>query len=225
MVILFEGPVSAIRERMQPIVYRRKRGAVSRGEREWRVEDDALVTRGAGGRERRYPWKSIVSVRIYCEPARARPWRYVFELQPSQRRRIEIDNAHFVSAGLFEDRSATYTPFVRAALGRIAARNPKARALMGETPQRYFFLLLGALLGFGALAFALIAVPTPIDAWPYALPTKLGLILLILPVFWLWVIRIMPRGVPLDAIPERALPPGPCTEPEPDAEPAPPALP
>jgi hypothetical protein len=28
-----------------------------------------------------------------------------------------------------------------------------------------------------------------------------------LPVFWRWVIKGMPRGVPIDAIPERALPP------------------
>ncbi len=50
---------------------------MSRGEREWRVEDDALVSRGVSGHERRYPWRDIVSVRLFHEPSRFRPWRYV----------------------------------------------------------------------------------------------------------------------------------------------------
>ena len=184
---------------------------MSRGEREWRVEDDALVTCGPTGRVRRYPWKDIVGVRLYCEPARARPWRYVFELQPRHEKRIEIDNAHFISAGQFEDRSEAYTPFVEAALRKVAAGNPKARALIGETPRRYFFLMLAVLLGFGVIAFALIAAPTPLDALPFALAAKLGIILLMLPVFWVWVLRKMPRGLPLDQLPPHVLP-GPCAE-------------
>jgi len=192
---------------MQAIAYRRRRGATSRGEREWRAEDEALVSRGPTGRIRRYPWKDFVSVRLYCEPAQGRPWRYVFELQPRHSGRIEIDNAHFLSRGRYEDRSAAYTPFVQDALRRIAAANPKARALMGETPKRYFFLLLTALLGIGALAFALIAVPTPLDGLAYAAPIKLGIVLATLPLFWGWVLRSMPRGVPLDQVPERVLPP------------------
>jgi len=192
---------------MAPVTYLRRRAAISRGEREWRIEADALVTRGAAGGERRYPWRDIVNVRLYFEPARARPWRHVFELRPRNGRMIRIDNASFVRAGLFEDRSAAYTPFVRAALVRVAAENPKARALIGETQRRYFFFLLAALLGLGAVAFALIAAPTPLDALPYAALVKFGLILLMLPVFWLWVLRAMPRGVELDSIPPRAMPP------------------
>jgi hypothetical protein len=208
---------AGLAERMQPIIYRRRRGAVSRGEREWRVEDDALVTRGPRGGERRIQWKDFISVRLYCEAARGRPWRYVFELQPRHARRVVIDNAHCVGPGRYEDRSSSYTPFVRAALQRISAANPKARALTGETPRRYFFLLLCALLGFGALAFGLIAVRTPLDPHPYAMPLKLGLILLMLPVFWIVIIRAMPRGLPLDQVPERVLPQRGCGE----ARPAP----
>lgn len=192
---------------MEPVRYVSRWGAISRGEREWRVEDDALVTRGASGHERRYPWKDIVSVRLCHEPTRARPWRYVFELQPRHNRKIEIDNGHFIGAGAYEDRSSTYTPFVRAALARIAQANPKTQALIGETPKRYFLLLLLALIGLGALAFALVAVRTPFDGAPYANLVKLAIVLLMLPIFWGWVIRAMPRGVALDAIPERALPP------------------
>lgn len=192
---------------MQGLEYRRRRGPLSRGERLWRVDDGALVTHGPTGRERRYPWKDVVSVRLYCEPAPGRPWRYVFELQPLHHKRLILDNAHFVSQGVYEDRSESYTQFVRAALDQIARHNPRARALIGETQKRYFFMLLGALVGVGALAIALTALPTPLDALPFAAWVKLVLILVLLPVFLHWVLRAMPRGVPLDAIPDRTLPP------------------
>jgi len=192
---------------MEPVIYRRRRNAISRSEREWRVEPDALVTRGASGLDRRYPWREFVSVRLCFEPTRFKPWRYVFELQPRHRRKIVIDNTHYAGPGNFKDRSDTYTPFVRAALARLAEENPSARALIGETPKRYFFLLLAALVGLGALAYALIAFPTPLDALPFAALAKFAVILLMLPIFWRWVIKAMPRGVALDAIPERALPP------------------
>jgi hypothetical protein len=191
----------------EPVTYRRRRNGASRSEREWRVEDDALVTRGGSGREQRIRWREIVSVRLYHEPKRAKPFRYMFELKPHNRAKIVIDNAHYLGDGAFEDRSSSYTPFVRAALSRVAAENPKVRALMGETPKRYFFLLILSLIGLGALAFALVVMPTPIDAWPYATPAKLGLVLAMLPLFWFWVLRNMPRGVELDDIPDRALPP------------------
>jgi len=192
---------------MEPVIYRRRRSAMSRGEREWRVEDDALVTRGGSGRERRYPWTDFTGVRLCFSPTRQKPWRYVFELQRKQGQKIEIDNAHFLGVGAFEDRSESYTPFVRAALARLAATNFKARALIGETPKRYFFLTLVALLGLGALAYVLAAVRTPLDTLPFASLVKLGIILLMLPIFWRWVIGAVPKGVALDAIPERALPP------------------
>lgn len=193
---------------MPPVVYRRRRDAFSRSEREWRVEEDALVTVGGSGAERRFPWKDMLSVRLCYAPTRFKPWRYVFALQPRRGGRIEIDNAHFVSVGNFEDRSAAYRTFVRAALERLAAAKPQMRALIGETPKRYFLMLLAALVGLGGLAFVLIAVPTPLDALPYAALAKLAIIVLMLPIFWRWVIGAMPRGVGLSEIPKRALPPG-----------------
>lgn len=180
---------------------------MSRSEREWRVENDALVTRGNSIRERRYLWKDMASVRLCAEPARDRPWRYVFEMQPKHKRKIVIDNAHFISAGSYQDRSSTYTPFVRASIEKFAESNPQAQALIGETPKRYFFLLLLALIAFGGLAFVMATARTPLDQFAWAPLVKFAVVLAILPVFWRWVIKAMPRGVPIDDIPERALPP------------------
>ncbi len=196
---------------MHPVTYKRRRNIWSRGEREWRVEEDALVAVGGSGRATQLAWKEIVSVRLCHEPMRGRPWRYVFELQPKSGARVRIDNAHRCAEGVYEDQSASFTPFVRAALGRIAVASPKARALIGETGRRYFFLLLAALVGFGALAVALTLVRSPLDDLPYATLIKLGIILLMLPIFWRWVVGAMPRGVALDNIPDRALPPAPAS--------------
>jgi len=180
---------------------------MSRSEREWRVEPDALVTRGGAGRERRYRWRDIVSVGLYRDPAPNRPWRYVFELQPRDARKIVIDNAHFVSRGQFEERSHDYAPFVRASLASLAEANPKVCALVGQTGKRWFFLLIGALIALGGLAYVLATVRTPLDALPYAALIKFGIILAMLPIFWGWVLKALPRGVPLQNIPEKVLPP------------------
>lgn len=191
---------------MELACYSKRRSVLSRGERLWRVDDEALFTRGPSGREKRYPWRDMVSVRLCCEPKRGRPWRHVLELQPKHQRRIAIDNAHLVSPGVFEDRSAMYTPFVRSALARLAEVKPGMRALIGETPRRYFFLLVIGLAVLGALAYGLALTPTPLDRWAYAPLAKLALIALLVAAFWRWVVGVMPRGVALDEIPERALP-------------------
>ena len=180
---------------------------MSRSEREWRVENDALVTRGYSTRERRYLWKDMASLRLCAEPARDRPWRYVLELQPRHKRKIVIDNAHYISSGFYQDRSATYTPFVRAVAEHFGDAMPGAQVLIGETPKRYFFLLLLALIVLGGLAFTLATVHTPLDQLSFAPLLKVAIILAMLPLFWVWVIKRMPRGVPIDAIPDRALPP------------------
>ncbi|MBX3509651.1 MAG: hypothetical protein KF700_00510 [Hyphomonadaceae bacterium] len=188
-------------------IYRRRQNRLSRGEREWRAEPDALVNVGVSGHVRRLPWRDVVSVRLRAAPAPQRPWRYVFELRSRKGERVVLDNAHYAGEGAYEDRSASYTPFVRAALAALAAANPRVRALIGETQKRYFFLMLVALVVLGAGAYALIAAPTPFDASPIAAPVKFALVLAMLPLFWSLVLRAMPRGVALKEVPARALPP------------------
>lgn len=194
---------------MEPVIYRRRRASVPRGEREWRVEDEALTTRGVSGKLRRLAWREVGCIRICSAPTLLKPHRHVFEIQPRRGPKIVIDNTHFLGFGRYEDRSESFTPFVRAAIDRLIAVNPQARALIGETPKRYFFLLLGGLIGFGALAFAIATVPTPLDAFSATPLLKLLVILGMLPVFTRWVLGAMPRGVALTAIPDRALPAAP----------------
>lgn len=177
-----------------------------RGEREWRVEAEALSTRGVSGKERRLAWRDVGCVRLCHAPTLWKPHRYVFEIQPKKGPKIVIDNTHYLGLWRFEERSETYAPFVRAAIGRIIAESPRAHALIGETPKRYFMLLLGALIAFCAVALALVTVHTPIDHWGAAPLIKLGVIVAMAPLFARWVLGAMPRGVALTDIPARALP-------------------
>ena len=191
---------------MDAAAYRYRRGPVSRGEREWRAEAEALVLRSPSGRVRRHKWKDVVTVRLYQAPAPGRPWRHVFEVRTKHERPCRIENAHFAGASGYEDRTAQYLPFVRAALVQLGRSNPRARALVGDTGKRYFFLLLVGLMVAGAAAYALIATPTPLDGLPQSGLIKLLAILALPAIFWLVVLRALPRGVALDAIPERAFP-------------------
>ena len=191
---------------MHPVVYRKTRHALSRGEREWRVEDDALVAVGSTGVEKRFPWQDMQAVRLCAQPARFRRWRYVFELQPRRGAKLVIDNASYQSLGRYEERSDSYGAFVRAAIDRLRAAKPEMTALIGETPTHYFFFLLVSLIALCAAAYVLIAVRTPIDDLPYAMLIKFALVLLMIPAIWR-VLGAMPRGVAISAIPERALPP------------------
>jgi hypothetical protein len=191
---------------MSQTIYKRRQNAMSRGEREWRVEDDALVSRGARGDVQRTPWRAVACVRVAHAPTRLKPWRHVFELRLRDGRKIVLDNGHFVAMSNFEDRSESYTPFVRAALEKIHQANPKARALVGESPWRYAAYLVAALVGLVAAATAIMLAPTPLDALPFAGLVKLALVLLMLPGFAYWILKAFPRGSPLDSVPERALP-------------------
>lgn len=192
---------------MQALTYRRRHNAFSRGEREWRVDDEGLSSVGASGHVRRWAWKDFVSVRLCHEPTRLKPWRYTFEAQFRSGEKLLLDNGHYSGPAQFEERSSDYASFIRGLLARLHQANPKLRALTGETQKRYFFLMLAALLGLGGLAYVLVALPTPLDGLPFSGAVKLGLILAMLPVFWGLVARAMPRGVALDAIPDYALPP------------------
>ena len=186
--------------------YIQKRNALAHGDREWRIEPDALVAVGARGQKRCANWKDVKCVRLGPAPTRLKPWRHVFEMRLKDGRSITIDNAHCAKLAVFEDRSDSYAPFVRAALSRIHAANPKVRALIGQSKWRHGLFMVMALMGLAAAAVALILVPTPFDAAPATALIKLLLVLLMLPTFAIWCLKAFPRGAPLDRIPADAFP-------------------
>jgi len=121
--------------------------------RSYAVTDDALVLP-----EESVPLEDIVAIRVYTVPG-MRTLGYGTVAQPSERctiepksgRKIVLSNLHFLGLGRFEDRTASYRPFVRALVGNVAARCPAARLLSGMPPVMWWSWLVV----FGSLAVVL----------------------------------------------------------------------
>lgn len=186
--------------------YRKRRNLFEKSECEWHADPAALAFRNDEGVVQRYPWKDVAGVRLSYAPTQIKTWRHIFEIDMKNGKRISIDNAHFKSVGSFEDRSASYVPFVREALARIQAEAPDARVRVGSRPFSYFAQILFVAAAFAALAAVFILLPTPLDAIPGFLIIKALVVLMLLPFFFRWVIHARPRGARLDALPADALP-------------------
>ena len=110
-------------------------------------------------------------------------------IKPVHGRAISLLDRHYVSLGLFEDRSDTFLPLIRLLLRRVAAANPAARLLDGMTFP--LWLLWSASLLFllmviiaAAMIFA-VGFVKGADFWLGALMTFLIIAFLALPTFWI----------------------------------------
>lgn len=172
------------------ISYCKRENMFEKGESAWRVEDDALVCVKPDGGTLRHVWREVTALRVRFRPTTAKPWLHEFTLETA-RGSVTVDNGHFAGLGNFEDRSASYTPFVRAAIGRVRTLAPQAQVQIGSPPVRYW-----TQLGFAAVSLFFVAVLILIFApalWPLAVLVKLGVIaygLLLLPK---WIRRNRPR--------------------------------
>ena len=178
------------------IVYRKRENLFESGEREWRAEDDALVCRKPDGKEPKLLWRDVALVRLRQYPTAAKPWLHEFHIE-TPRTQVTLDNCHFLGVGNFEDRSATYTPFVRAALERIRAEAPNVRVRIGATGGGYFGALAVAVLGLLALAGALFLIPLPAPL-PLVIIVKLGVIAYAASMMPRWLRANRPREATLE---------------------------
>lgn len=174
--------------------YSKRENAFEKGEHIWRVEDDCLVWTRPGGDSLTLLWKDVGAVRAAFAPTEWKTWRHVFELTTRKGAKLLIDNAHFKSVGDFEDRSASFVPFVLACIDRVVALAPDARGRIGAGAASYFGQLAFALSMMALLVFVLVALPTPLGGLIFL---KLALIGVMLPVAAVWAVRSRPRTVPL----------------------------
>lgn len=184
-----------------------RRSAFEKTETTWRIDDDALVTRDHQGREMRDRWADVVAIRIADTPTQYQTWRAILMVTFRTGVKRTVLNSHFRGLGDFENRSATYAPFVRAALAKVQALAPRARARVGAGPVFYWtsVVILGVLMA--ALAALLMVVP--FDELGTASPTmwiRVGILVVLLPILLLWARRSYPRSVPLANFPEDKLP-------------------
>lgn len=186
------------------VSYAKRRNLFEKGEWEWRVTDDALVARDPKGAEDIGRWRDVVAVRLGFEPTRFKTWRHVIELRFRNGAKWQIDNVHFAGVGDFENRSASYNPFVHAVVAQLKAKAPDAKGRVGSAPVFYWVSVIGLSILFAFLGMLLLAIP--IAEFPGMVWVKLGLIAFFLPTLFLWAKKGFPRGMKLDAIPKDALP-------------------
>jgi hypothetical protein len=186
--------------------YRKRESLLEKAEREWRVEPHALVLRTAEGKEMAYPWRDVSRVRLRYAPTRLKTWRYTFDVAFKNGVDWSIDNAHFASIGDFEDRSATYAPFVRAALARIKAEAPQAKIYTGTSPISFAAQVAMVAVAFLGLAALFLTIPVFETSNVWWVVFKLAIIAAMIPPFVKWVRTNVPRAISPDAIPEDALP-------------------
>jgi hypothetical protein len=174
----------------------------------WRLTSDALELQGgpAAGSDAvmRLPYRDIASVRLSYAPSRVDSVRYRCDLTMRSGRRLAILSTHYAGVADFEDRAATYAPFVRALIARVAAANPSARFRSGKNPVAYwaehlFLLAMVALLVFvlSVTGFA----PLSESSW-----AKFAVIIGFIPLLIVYTRKNWPRSFKPDAIPEDVLP-------------------
>jgi hypothetical protein len=96
--------------------------------------------------------------------------------------KIKLRSAHYQSLNNFEDRTATYAPFMRALAPRIAAATPDAKFIAGSTALWTVWLILGVLcLGVVLLLIlSLVEGLPPAGAWVIAI----GVCIAAVPLAW-----------------------------------------
>ncbi|MCC6888830.1 MAG: hypothetical protein IT536_09870 [Hyphomicrobiales bacterium] len=174
----------------------------------WRLDADALELRGgptAGPDVRlRFPYRDVTGVRLSYAPSRADAARYRCDITLRSGQRLAIVSTHYAGFADFEDRAATYIPFVRELIAKVAAANPRARFRSGKNTAifiaEHLFLLAMVALLVGVLGLVG-AIPLSESTW-----TKLFIVLGSIPLLIVYFRKNWPRSFHPDASPAEVLP-------------------
>jgi hypothetical protein len=187
-----------------PVVYR-SRGSVLENEAGWTLGPSALIRAEAEAAAQRLPYRDIVELRLSYDPTRFDTQRFRCDLSLAGGIRAKVLSTSYISIGKFEDRGASYAPFVRELVTRVAQASPDCRFRAGKRPWAYWsqhaFLLAMLLLLAAVLTVYLGALPLPI-----VVALKLGIVAAYIPIAMLYAKRNWPRGFAPDRIPPEVLP-------------------
>ena len=187
-----------------PVQYAKRETRFDKQDRGWWVDGDYLFETDGRGREWRTHLGDVLEVQTSPAPARFRPWRHQTVLGLRNSRRIVIDNAHYVGAANYEDRSASYAPFVRDLIEVIAEKTPYAKARQGASYLGYVAMLAFVVVLIGLVATLLFLLP--IEGVQGIVWIKAGLVALMAPPLLAWVMKSRPTGMRLADLPPGALP-------------------
>jgi hypothetical protein len=175
----------------------------------WRLQPDALELQGGptAGPDvvMRFPYRDITGVRLSYAPSRFDHARYRCDVRMRSGQQVAILSTHYAGIADFEDRAATYGPFVQALIARVAAANPSASFRSGKNPVTYVLehLFLFAMVVLLVLVLSMVGfAPLSESSW-----AKLFIILASIPLLVVytrknWPSRFKPDAIPNDVLPE-----------------------
>ena len=103
----------------------------------------------------RFPYAGITELRLSFDPTRVDTRRHRCDVR-SAGGAGTLWSTHFAGVGEFEDRAATYTPFVRGLVAHVVAANPNCAFRAGTRPLAYWagqlFLLAMAVVAIWVIA-------------------------------------------------------------------------
>ena len=130
----------------------------------YRLSADALQCTTAKG-TRILPLAEIGKVRVYEAPGRTSWFGQIAPafarcvIRPRRGRAIVLSSNHFIGLGRFEDRSATFRPFVDTLIARLRSAHPGAQLLAGMPPALWWtWVALLAAVALVTPAFIVIIV-------------------------------------------------------------------
>jgi hypothetical protein len=149
-------------------------------ERHYELGPDAIAWKDAR-QEGRFAYREIVKVNISCVPSLGQTL-YRCLLRSGTGKKAVLTSATYKRLGVIEDRSASYVPFVRELLLRVAGANPKASFTAGQAFGLWLswivILVLTGLILAGAL------VLTVAGQLPVSGSASLLVLLIMLPIGW-----------------------------------------
>ena len=156
------------------------RNSLADKERSFTLGPDALQWSDAEG-EGRMPYAEVRDMRLvaYTSPIGE---TYQCTVRANTGDKVKLRSAHYVSLNNFEDRGATYGPFVRALAPHIAAAAPKAKFIAGGTALWIVWLIVG-LLCLGVFVLLILSM---FEGLPAAGPWVIAIAVCAIAVPWTW---------------------------------------
>ncbi|HEU4885087.1 MAG TPA: hypothetical protein VFT45_22695 [Longimicrobium sp.] len=129
------------------------RRGILESEKTYTLYPDRLEITQEGAAPDVYDLSQVDTVHLKYERSKQRA--YYFCIVRTPRGKVLLRHLHFAGIARFEDRSATYTPFVRALLSAVAQQSPRATLKAGSLFTFIMLIvLLPFLLGVAALAYS-----------------------------------------------------------------------
>jgi hypothetical protein len=156
------------------------RNSLADKERSFTLGDDALHWTDAGGGKGRMAYADVRDMRLI---AYSSPIGEAFQCTlRGKGGKVKLRSAHYASLNNFENRTATYAPFVRALAGRIAAAAPDAKFIAGSTGLWIVWLIIGVL----CLGVAVLLIASLFEGLPPAGPWIAAIVVCAIAVPWMW---------------------------------------